>query len=38
MVLESGPIVPHACSEDEELTREIVDIMLGPEFQQVINE
>ena len=38
IVIEPGPIVPHAGTKDTELTKAVVDVMLGPEFQAKINE
>jgi multiple sugar transport system substrate-binding protein len=38
VIVEPGPIVPHRGADDEELTREIVDAMLGPEFQETVNK
>lgn len=38
VVIEPGPIVPHSGTGDEQMTRDIADAMLGPEFQETVNK
>ncbi|WP_224337806.1 ABC transporter substrate-binding protein [Haloprofundus halobius] len=38
MIIEPGPIVPHAGTENEEMTREFIDLVLSPEFQSTVNQ
>lgn len=38
LIIEPGPIVPHAGTNNKQLTKKAADVMLGPEFQAKINK